>query len=147
MTHVTLTSFRDAYTMDFDERWSGARWAPKLCADWPVAEWAQPMDSGGKVVIRAFGDGSGALVAYRDYLLDLYRHRVDDVDDWLDEVQGEVALCCWCPHTIQAGKQLALFGTFVCHLSVVRDILIWRGADVDLGVKHQEEMLNLRILK
>ena len=126
---IVLTSFVDGLKVEADERWSGARWAPKFAQAWPLATWAAPLrDDGSAVRLRDFG--LDPLDQYREWMLALYRERWTDIREWLDGVdEKRVVLACWCPHTRVAKAQLAKFGTYHCHLGVVSEVL--DGAEVE----------------
>ena len=135
----TLTSFRLA--REDTNHHSAARWAPGFAAAWTTADWAAPFHKDGRALkLRDFGDDP--LPKYRTYLLEIYRGRWDEIQDYLQFYDGkDISMCCWCPDTKTARRQVAEFGTFHCHLGVVATVLDAAGVDWQYGKAHYDDMI------
>jgi hypothetical protein len=75
-------------------------------------------------------DFGGDLSAYFASLLSRYELLDTFVDGYVETLrqhEGDVGLLCWCPYARPARRQLAEFGTFVCHGEVVREVLESHG--------------------
>jgi len=130
---VVLGSFVEMNGMvDLDERFSGARWAPNFAQSWPIAGWAAPLrDDGSAVRLRDFGVGEGVIERYSEWMLEMYRGKWDEIRSWLSEIgEWEVGVACWCPNTKVARAQLNRFGTYHCHLGIVKSVLVKSGVEV-----------------
>lgn len=73
---------------------------------------------------------SDAVVGkYRAALYGLYIRRIAEIDKWAKALNHDVALCCWCPYDRAAQRQLADYGTFLCHTAgiglVLRDARVF----------------------
>ena len=137
---ITLTSFQDGRTQT-PFKVSAARWAPSFATDWPTAEWAQPQRADGTAIkLRDFG--VDPIPAYTEYMMQLYRDRWPAIKAWLDEYSDtDMALCCWCPMTKVAKRQIEQFGTFHCHLWVVSRVLTAADTDWRFGAAHSKGMV------
>jgi hypothetical protein len=112
-----MTSFRRAHVAGAPV-YSAAVYQPKGYAlpkaDWtdirvPAGDWIRP---------REFLGEPDPLRAYAEALVRLYDSRIDAAREWFERVGREYhacALCCWCPYDRAAQRQLAEFGSFVCH--------------------------------
>ena len=136
---ITLTSFWEGRARKVHPI-SAARWAPDFAKGWDTAEWAKPQRPDGTAIkLRDFGEDP--IPAYTEYMMQLYRDRWPAIKAWLGEYSEDVALCCWCPRTATAKRQIEQFGTFHCHLYTVS--LVLRGAEQDwrFGTAHSEGMV------
>lgn len=138
---IRLTSFREAKRLSDDVvAMSAARWAPDFARHWPKVEWAAPLyPDGGAIKLRDFGESP--LEPYHEYMLSLYRGKWAAIKAWLQELPPELAICCWCPYTQTAKRQLREFGTFHCHLGVVAEVLDAAQADWVFGREHEARMV------
>ena len=113
------------------ETFSGARWQPRQF-DFPVATWAQPLTaSGGKILLRDFG---GDLRSYYEAIRDVAVRNEASLLAWYEALEGEDAnLCCWCPRTKTAARQISQFDSFVCHLGGIAGALSLYGIPWEFG--------------
>ena len=137
---ITLTSFWEGQARP-TPAWSAARWAPDFAKQWPVAEWARPQRPDGSAIkLRDFGEDP--VPAYTEYMMQLYRDRWPAIKAWLDEYSDtDLSLCCWCPRTATAKRQIEQFGTFHCHLFTVSEVLAGTEQDWRFGTAHDEGMV------
>lgn len=100
----------------------------------PKAEWCDIRDERGQWIRpRNFLSAYNPAQAYWDAMMEHYWARRVDIGNWLEEHhECDVALCCWCPYDRAAKRQLAEFGTFICHTGPVGATLErgWGGVDL-----------------
>jgi len=135
---ILLTSFRRAAENEEKQRanfphstlniWSGAVYQPHWLPQRPKAEWMDIREDGHSWIRpREFMDRNLPLDGYFQALQELYESRLDQIWKWADAarlLEGVVTwVCCWCPYDQAAKRQLAEYGTFVCHLAAVGRML------------------------
>lgn len=115
---IYLTSFFKTKELPMDvEVWSAAVYQPKGYT-FPKADWTDIRDQYGKWIRpREFLDEADPAAAYFAAMCDHYLARVDAAEEWLADLNGDAALVCWCPYDRAAKRQLAEFGSFICHTS------------------------------
>lgn len=128
MKTVLITSFRRSKTLDF-ATYSVAVYQPKGF-NYPELTMLKILDGGRWIMPHNFIRFDEPLHAYHQALRNLYHEREQHIRAWLAEDSLAVAICCWCPYEKAAQRQLKEWGTFVCHTSVVGEILQEYGAQV-----------------
>ena len=122
---VLLTSFqqsRQDQGQDPYLRFSISRWQPAGFA-YPELSFLAPWDAAGRPI--RLRDFAGSLSGYHDALWQRLVEQRDKVEEFLDYLSeySQFALCCWCPYSRPAQRQIKQFGTFVCHSMVVKPFL------------------------
>lgn len=91
---------------------------------YPKVDWTDIRDQNGNWIRpRNFLGEPSPLIAYRQALIDLYMSRLPEAQDWAWSLEGDVALCCWCPYDKAAQRQLKEHGSFVCHTAVLGEFI------------------------
>ncbi len=125
---------------------------------------------GGEIAVLARFANTELLRRYHDTLLKMYQKRWSQQTHWEEGTEGahfggrvctaecfiryvnrvqhtsslisDVALCCWCPYNRAAQRQLADYGSFVCHSWPVETFLKELGIEVKRD-KDRERMVRL----
>lgn len=125
MKTITTVSFFDV-PRDSEDVWSGAVYQPKGY-DFPKAQWMDIRPGGDKWIRpREFMHWAQPEQGYLLALFDLYDFRLESTEwgdpaVWLHNVvQGGDKVACWCPNERAARRQIEEFGSYICHLSVVK---------------------------
>ena len=136
---IVLTSFFDSKEAEVDELWSAAVYQPKGYK-FPKAGWADIRDEDGNWIRpRNFLDADDPAAAYYERMCEHFMARASEIHGWYAECSGVPGLCCWCPYDKAARRQLAEFGTFICHTGPIATVLDDLGYEVVLD-KARENM-------
>jgi hypothetical protein len=140
---VYLSSFFKAKELPVGvEAWSAAVYQPKGMT-FPKAGWADIREdkTGAWIRPRVFEGYSNPPKAYRDYLIEQYRGRIEEFNIWRYSQEGDAALLCWCPYDKAAKRQLDEWGSFICHTGVIAEFLIEQGVPVWLDSDRSKMMV------
>lgn len=143
---VYLTSFFQSSKLNPSiKRWSGAVYQPKGY-NYPKADCWDIRKDGKWIRPREFLEAEKPLIEYRNALWELYDSRRPQIEQWLGQHGWDeqfAAVCCWCPSDKAAKKQLDLFGSFVCHTSVVGEYL---SEEMKIPVWYDSDRLKMAVL-
>jgi len=129
---IFITSFFVSKEAEVDELWSAAVYQPKGY-NFPKAAWADIRDSSGAWIRpRNFLDSSDPAAAYFERMYEHFMARSFDIAEWYSACDGVPGLCCWCPYDKAARRQLAEFGSFICHTGPIAAVLTDLGYEVVL---------------
>lgn len=137
---LVLCSF--AHGRQYPVHFSVARFAPNFADEWPVLGALAPFGLRGEALkLRNFknplADYKAAYYAALKARRELVERDLEALRTAAEAAEDRtVALCCWCPHSQPAQEQLERFGTFACHLLLLRRPLENRGFKVVLGRAH-----------
>lgn len=121
----------------YGEKFSISRTQPKR-TDFIELPFLFPEDQEGKFIT------SNNYENCADYVRDLwlaYRTRWSKIKEWLEALpdRGDMVLCCRCPHTKLAKKQLEEIDKFICHSAVVSKIVETYRPDIWVVVDKPEK--------
>jgi len=128
---IILTSFRKATEYEGVKKYSVARFQPQGTSPLPSLRFLAAVDRDGKP-LHLDDLSPENLEAYRNALRDGYKARWGAIKKWLDSLSPDedIVLCCWCPYSKSAQKQIEKYGRFFCHTSLIKEMLNKHRPDI-----------------
>lgn len=150
---VLFTSFEQVRNRGWEqdrrvEVWSAARWQPKgfrlAEAAWMKPVWpAEYQKAGQPFKLRDVYGDVGEYHKFMRYVYGRHESVVVDRDAWLAKAGRFVVAACWCPWSKTSQRQIATFGSFVCHTAPLGSVLAELGVRVEYDSDRCDRMVRV----
>lgn len=144
---IILTSFKESWKVSslrgidaLPKPYSAAVYQPHGFSYPKLGIWDIRDEQGRWTRPRDFVKFADPLRAYKDALMGIYVSRAEQIEEWVFGLDHPAVLCCWCPYDRAAQRQIKEHGSFVCHTSVIYEVLKSYDQQVWLDKDRQERM-------